>query len=216
MRAVRSRTTSLLATLLVALLVTTGCSLPFVSQGPEYTVHAEFDRAISLYPGSPVRVLGIEVGEVTEVENKGDVVEVTMDIEEDTDLPDDAFAVIVPVTALGERYVQLGPVYEDGPTLERRRHHPARTDPGAVRDRRAAVEPRGLPGRHRPAERHRPGREPGRARRRPGRGDQRAHRERRRAPCRSSPTRATRSAPSSTRSPSCPRPSAAAPTPSRS
>ena len=41
-----------------------------------------------------------------------------MRIEDDVELPADAYAVIVPVTALGERYIQLGPVYDDGPTLE--------------------------------------------------------------------------------------------------
>ena len=41
-----------------------------------------------------------------------------MRIEDDVDLPADAYAVIVPVTALGERYIQLGPVFDEGPTLE--------------------------------------------------------------------------------------------------
>src|SRR5687768_13343618 len=99
-----------IAVTLVTAFLATGCaSIPFTGGKSEYTVHAVFDRAISLYPGSPVRVLGIEVGAVTAVEPTGEDVEVTMHIGDDTELPEDAFAVIVPVTALGERYVQLGP-----------------------------------------------------------------------------------------------------------
>jgi phospholipid/cholesterol/gamma-HCH transport system substrate-binding protein len=83
-----------------------------------YPVKAEFTRAIGVYPGSPVRQLGIEVGHITDVENTGDTVTVSMRVEEGTELPADAFATIVPVTALGERYIQVGPVYEQGPQLE--------------------------------------------------------------------------------------------------
>ena len=86
--------------------------------GDTFQVQAEFTRAIGVYPGSPVRQLGIEVGMITQVENTGDVVQVTMDIEDDADVPADAYAIIVPVTALGERYIQLGPVFESGPKLE--------------------------------------------------------------------------------------------------
>ena len=113
----RPRLQALIAITLVTAFLATGCSsIPFAPKH-EYTVNAVFDRAISLYPGSPVRVLGIEVGSVTAVEPEGENVAVTMHIGDDTELPKDAFAVIVPVTALGERYVQLGPVHESGPTL---------------------------------------------------------------------------------------------------
>jgi virulence factor Mce-like protein len=101
---------------LVGLLFLPACSI--IGGGGTYEVDAEFTRAIGVYPGSPVRQLGIEVGKITDVENEGDVVRVTMQIEDDAELPADAYAVIVPVTALGERYIQLGPVYEDGPQLE--------------------------------------------------------------------------------------------------
>lgn len=102
---------------LLGLLALPACSM-LPGGGDGYEVEAEFTRAIGVYPGSPVRQLGIEVGKITEVENDGDVVRVSMRIEEDAELPADAYAVIVPVTALGERYIQLGPVYEDGPALE--------------------------------------------------------------------------------------------------
>lgn len=103
--------------LLAGLLALPACSA-LGGEGGTYSVAAEFTRAIGVYPGSPVRQLGIEVGQITDVENTGDTVRVGMRIEDDVDLPADAYAVIVPVTALGERYIQLGPVFDEGPTLE--------------------------------------------------------------------------------------------------
>jgi phospholipid/cholesterol/gamma-HCH transport system substrate-binding protein len=101
---------------LLGLLALPACSV-IGGGGDTYEVDAEFTRAIGVYPGSPVRQLGIQVGRITDVENDGDVVRVSMQIEDDAELPADAYAVIVPVTALGERYIQLGPVYDDGPAL---------------------------------------------------------------------------------------------------
>jgi phospholipid/cholesterol/gamma-HCH transport system substrate-binding protein len=101
---------------LAGLLALPGCSM--LGRGGTYEVDAEFTRAIGVYPGSPVRQLGIEVGQITDVDNDGDTVRVSMEIDDDAELPADAYAVIVPVTALGERYIQLGPVFESGPTLE--------------------------------------------------------------------------------------------------
>ena len=107
---------------MVVLLVAAGLfALPACSAlggGGTYEVDAEFTRAIGVFPGSPVRQLGIEVGTITDVRNTGDTVRVTMRIEDDAELPADAYAIIVPVTALGERYIQLGPVHDGGPTLE--------------------------------------------------------------------------------------------------
>jgi len=103
--------------LLTGLLALPACSAISGGAGA-YTIDAEFTRAIGVYPGSPVRQLGIEVGQITEVENTGDTVRVQMRIEDDVELPADAYAVIVPVTALGERYIQLGPVFDEGPKLD--------------------------------------------------------------------------------------------------
>lgn len=99
---------------LAGLLALPACSTP----GSTFDVVAEFDRTPGLYPGSKVRLLGIDVGRITDVENDGDVVRVAMELDEGTEVPADAHAVIIPLTLLGERYVQLAPVYESGPTLE--------------------------------------------------------------------------------------------------
>lgn len=105
----------LLTVLVVALsTVAGGCSS---GDGGRFRVAAEFERAVGLYPGSPVRLQGIDVGEITDIRNERGIVEVEMRLEEGTELPADARAMIVPLSLLGERYVQLGPTYDTGETL---------------------------------------------------------------------------------------------------
>jgi virulence factor Mce-like protein len=80
-------------------------------------VTAWFDAAVGLYPGSDVRVLGIAVGEVTEVVPAGDRVRVGMLVDEDYDIPADADAVVLAPSLVSDRYVQFAPVYSGGPTM---------------------------------------------------------------------------------------------------
>jgi len=105
------------AVVAVSALAGTGCSV-FGERKGGYELTASFDRAVGLYPGSKVRVIGIDIGRVTEVEPEGDGVTVTMDIEDGQEIPADASATIVPLSLLGERYIQVGPAYTGGPALE--------------------------------------------------------------------------------------------------
>ena len=73
------------------------------------TVVAHFPRAISVYEGSDVRVLGVPVGTVDTVEPTGTDVTVTMSYDDDVQLPADAKAVIIAPSLVGDRYVQLTP-----------------------------------------------------------------------------------------------------------
>ncbi len=75
------------------------------------TVVAHFPRAISVYEGSDVRVLGVAVGTVTRVEPTGTDVTVTMTYDDTVTLPADARAVIIAPSLVGDRYVQLTPAY---------------------------------------------------------------------------------------------------------
>jgi virulence factor Mce-like protein len=75
------------------------------------TVVAHFPRAISVYEGSDVRVLGVPVGTVTRVEPTGTDVTVTMAYDDTVKLPADAKAVIIAPSVVGDRYVQLTPAY---------------------------------------------------------------------------------------------------------
>ncbi|HJP66626.1 MAG TPA: MCE family protein [Actinomycetota bacterium] len=82
------------------------------------TYHAEFSRAVQVFPGIKVRVLGVDVGTVTNIANVDNGVEVTFRLDDKTmKLPADVQAAIVPMSLLGERYIQLFPSYQSGPTL---------------------------------------------------------------------------------------------------
>lgn len=75
---------------------------------------AHFPRTVSLYEGSEVRVLGVPIGTVEKVTPSGTDVEVTMAYDADIDLPADAKAALVAPSIVGDRYVQITPVFEEG------------------------------------------------------------------------------------------------------
>ena len=78
---------------------------------------ASFPRTVSLYEGSEVRVLGVPVGKVEKVEPAGDTVTVKMYYDAKVDVPADAQAVIIAPSVVGDRFVQLTPVYDGGKKL---------------------------------------------------------------------------------------------------
>lgn len=96
---------------LVVLGFVVASAVSFLGGETPRTVVAHFPRAISVYEGSDVRVLGVPVGTVTRVEPTGTDVTVTMTYDEDVRLPADARAVIVAPSVVGDRYVQLTPAY---------------------------------------------------------------------------------------------------------
>lgn len=81
------------------------------------TLTAHFPRTISIYEGSDVRVLGVPVGTVDSVTPSGTNVVVTMSYEAETKIPADAKAVVIAPSIVGDRFVQLTPVYEGGDVL---------------------------------------------------------------------------------------------------
>ena len=91
--------------------------LPFVKQA--YEVTADFANAAGLNAENQVRVAGIKVGTVQDIELLGDRVRVTMEIENGIEIPDDAFAEIKLATILGTKFVDIkgqgeAPFLEDG------------------------------------------------------------------------------------------------------
>lgn len=78
---------------------------------------AEFPHTINLFAGAKVKVLGVEVGEVTAIDVRGTKVQVEMSYDAERSLPADVRAVIVPPSIVGDRFVQLTPAYRGGPTL---------------------------------------------------------------------------------------------------
>jgi phospholipid/cholesterol/gamma-HCH transport system substrate-binding protein len=86
--------------------------------GDEHAYAADFSRAVQVFPGIKVRVLGVDVGHVTDVQNTTDGVKVSFQVDDpETRLPADVQAAVVPVSLLGERYIQLFPAYDGGAVL---------------------------------------------------------------------------------------------------
>ncbi|CAN5414745.1 MCE family protein [soil metagenome] len=81
------------------------------------TVAAHFPRAVSIFEGTDVRILGVSVGRVTAVTPEGESVRVDMEYDGEFDLPEDAQAVIVTPTLVSDRFVQLTPVYDGGAVM---------------------------------------------------------------------------------------------------
>jgi phospholipid/cholesterol/gamma-HCH transport system substrate-binding protein len=109
------RPIAFLATLVVAL---GGLTVMFRGgKGARLTVTAHFTKAVGLYPGSSVRVLGVKVGHVRSIKPEGDAVTVVLDLPGDTPFPADARAVIIPPSLVSDRYVELSPVYGGGARL---------------------------------------------------------------------------------------------------
>jgi phospholipid/cholesterol/gamma-HCH transport system substrate-binding protein len=101
----------------IALVVLAAGLTLLVRQGGQKTLVADFPRTVSIYQGSDVRVLGVPVGKVDKVEPEGTDVKVTMHYDQHVQLPADAKAVIVAPSVVGDRYVQITPVYTTGAVL---------------------------------------------------------------------------------------------------
>ncbi len=81
-------------------------------------VVAYFEDSAGLFVGNDVGILGVVVGKVKSIEPDGEQVKVTMEIDDEYEVPADAGAVVVARSVATDRYVELTPVYSKGPTLE--------------------------------------------------------------------------------------------------
>lgn len=78
---------------------------------------AMFGSGVGVYAGSDVRVLGVKVGTITDVQPEGAQVRVAMDIDPGVQIPQTAGAVVVAPSLVADRYVQLTPAYTSGPEM---------------------------------------------------------------------------------------------------
>ena len=98
----------------IVLALVVAAALTFFGGEDRKTLTAHFPRTVSIYEGSDVRVLGVPIGTVDTVTPSGTDVVVTMSYDADTEIPADAKAVIVAPSIVGDRFVQLTPVFEQG------------------------------------------------------------------------------------------------------
>ncbi|MCW2783657.1 MAG: virulence factor Mce family protein [Marmoricola sp.] len=111
------RTNPLIAVVAVVALIAAALVLAFRGGG---TVHvtADFPRAISLYKGSDVRILGVSVGKVDDVTADGTKVVVKFHYDSKYKVPADARAVVISPSIVGDRFVQLTPVWTKGAVMQ--------------------------------------------------------------------------------------------------
>lgn len=98
-----------------AVLFTSGCGV--VGGSDKMTVKAYLADSAGLFVGNDVGVLGVNVGSITSIEPAGDKVLVTMEINGDQPVPADAGAVVVARSVATDRYIELTPVYREGPKM---------------------------------------------------------------------------------------------------
>jgi phospholipid/cholesterol/gamma-HCH transport system substrate-binding protein len=72
------------------------------------TVTVKFRDVLDLVPQSTVKVNDVSVGKVTDVRLDGAVAEVTLELRNDVELPDNTFAELRQTSLLGEKFVSIG------------------------------------------------------------------------------------------------------------
>ncbi|MEU1304134.1 MCE family protein [Streptomyces shenzhenensis] len=107
----------LLAAALALVVVAAGLAVARALDPTGTRLTAYFDRAVGIYSGSDLRILGVRVGEVASVRPQGTRVRVELDLDEGVRVPEGARAVIVAPSVVADRYVQLTPAYRHGPAL---------------------------------------------------------------------------------------------------
>lgn len=121
MRAPDRRTVlgALAAALVVALAVSGLRLLGWLGgEDPEaMVVTAEFEDTTGVYVGNDVTYLGVTVGEIVEVEPHGTTMQVVLHLEPGTRIPRDAGAEILQGSLVTDRFIELGPAWDGGPTL---------------------------------------------------------------------------------------------------
>lgn len=104
-----------LASFLALVLVVSGLSS--CGSGGGMTVTAQFRDSAGLFVGNDVGVLGVKVGTVTKIDPEGSLVSVTLRLDSGVKIPASAGAVIVSRSVATDRYVEMTPVYAQGPTM---------------------------------------------------------------------------------------------------
>ena len=107
---------TLAVVLIVALLATAGLWYA-LQRGSSREITAYFSSVVGLYTKNTVDVSGVPVGTVEEIVPQGNVVRVTLKVDNKVPISAGAQAVIVAPTLVSDRYVQLGPNYTGGPMM---------------------------------------------------------------------------------------------------
>lgn len=105
----------LIATVVVAVVAVSAVYLLTGSSNKKLT--ANFASGVGVYPGTPVKILGIQVGSVTKVTPEGGSVRIEMSYGSKYKIPAGAGAYLVANSLVSDRYVQISPAYSGGAVM---------------------------------------------------------------------------------------------------
>ncbi len=111
------RTRRITAMVAVLAVVTAGALWWIFGGDGDKRITAYFSRAVGVYPGSDVQVLGVRVGAVESVTPRGSRVEVVFALDHEVRVAADTNAVVVAPSVVSDRYVQLTGLGRGGPRL---------------------------------------------------------------------------------------------------
>ncbi|HET6708395.1 MCE family protein [Amycolatopsis sp.] len=104
------------AALLLALVVSAALWWVFAGNG-QHHVTAFFTRAVGVYPGSDVRVLGVRIGQVDKVTPRGDQVQVDLSVDGSVGVAEDTTLLVIAPSVVADRYLQFAKPARGGPRL---------------------------------------------------------------------------------------------------
>lgn len=107
-----------LLAVIVAILLLAATFFVFTGGEGDRTLTAHFSRAVAVYKGSEVRLMGVRIGTVDAVVPEGDSVRIEMSYDSTYKLPADAKAMIVTPTLVADRFVQISPAWTEGAVME--------------------------------------------------------------------------------------------------
>ncbi|MEV6642874.1 MCE family protein [Amycolatopsis sp. NPDC051371] len=105
------------AAILLALVVTAALWWVFSGSG-QHHVTAFFSRAVGVYSGSDVRVLGVRIGQVDSVTPRGEQVQVDMTVDGSVGIAEDTTVLVIAPSVVADRYVQFAKPARGGPRLK--------------------------------------------------------------------------------------------------
>ncbi|MGI8678054.1 MAG: MCE family protein [Jatrophihabitans sp.] len=103
--------------LVVVVAVVAGGALYLFKGSSSKTVKARFAAAVGVYPGTPVKMLGVKVGDVTSVKPQAGYVEIGMEYDSQYSVPANATATEVANSLVSDRYIDLTPYSGSGPKM---------------------------------------------------------------------------------------------------
>ncbi|MBS4727496.1 MCE family protein [Mycobacterium sp. SM1] len=114
----RTRLVAMTAIVLTGLIVASAALILRDTLSRPKTITAYFASATAIYPGDEVRVSGVKVGKVKDIQPEGTRAKIIMSVDRGVPIPADAKAVIVAQNLVAARYVQLTPAYRtSGPVM---------------------------------------------------------------------------------------------------